>query len=149
MSLVKWSPIRRTPTFSIFDDMDRLVNSMIKWRGEVSGPEGSWFPALDIHETEKNYEVNLDLPGMEKKDIEIAISDGVLNITGERKAEMKDEKKSCIRSEISYGKFTRSFRLSDDVDEENIKASFSNGVLTIAIAKREPVKPEVKQIAIK
>ena len=147
MTLVKWTPITKRPSFSMFDDVNRLFNQM--WRDSDNEIERPWYPALDIRDSEKSYMVNLDLPGMEKKDIEISVSNGVLTITGERKTELNEERESCIRSEISYGKFSRSFTLTDDVNEEDIQAKFKNGVLTLAIPKKEPVEPLVKQIAIK
>ncbi len=147
MTLVKWTPITSKPAFNIFDDINRMINYMARdLQGDV---DTSWYPAMDIHENKNSYEITMDLPGMDKKDIDISVADGVLRITGERKTEKRAKDEDSIVNEISYGKFSRTLRLSEDVDEDNISANFKNGVLTLKVKKVEPVKPPVKQIAIK
>ncbi len=147
MTLVKWTPTTRKPAFNIFDDINRMINYMApELRSETDTP---WYPNMDIKETKDCYDISLDLPGIDKKDIEISITEGVLKISGERKSEKKVEDAESIVNEINYGKFSRTLRLSEDVDENNISANFKNGVLMLKIVKVEPVKPAVKQIEIK
>ena len=107
----------------------------------------SW-PKIDITEEEKEYTFKADLPGLEKKDISISVEEGVLSITGEKKAELeKKEKGRYYHLERSYGKFRRAFSLPEYVDEKNINASLKNGVLEVSLRKTEPPKP--KKIEVK
>ncbi len=98
---------------------------------------GNWAPRVDAYETEHGYVVCADLPGVKKEDIGIDLKDQTLTISGERKFEEKHNKDNYARVERKYGKFFRSFRLSDDVDTVKIKASYKDGVLEIKIPKRE------------
>ena len=95
----------------------------------------------DLKEIEDKYLVTADLPGLEEKDIKVEYDNGVLTITGERKEEKSDKNESVFRKEISYGKFSRSFRFGDSIKENDIKASFKNGVLSVALPKKEEKKP--------
>jgi HSP20 family protein len=106
----------------------------------------SWVPRADIHETKDDYLVQLDLPGMDKKDVKIKVEDNFLVISGERKSENKVDDEKYHRVERFSGSFNRSFRLYKDVDPSKIKAKFENGVLEISIPKAEEVKP--KEISI-
>ncbi len=148
MTLVKWTPKRIRPVTNIFDDMEAWMDQIFGRHPMVTtDTDRTWTPAFAIQETEKEYIVSADLPGMEKKDVEITIEDNVLTISGERKNMFED--KEHHYSEIRYGKFYRSFQLPENVKEDSINAKFKNGVLTLNIPKVEPVKPEVKKIAIK
>ena len=116
------------------------------WRGEVS-----WgaVPAVDVVEKDKAYEITAELPGMDEKNIELKVSDGMLSITGEKSEEKEEKKKDYYLSERSYGSFERSFRIPEGVDADKIEASFKNGVLTVTLPKKaEAQKPE-KKIAVK
>lgn len=92
----------------------------------------------DIYESNGNYNIEMDIPGYDKKDISIECEDGLLTITAEKKAESeeKDDDKKYIRRERVYGKVSRTFNFSD-IDEENIKAEFVNGILKIVVPKSE------------
>ncbi len=149
MTLVKWTPITRRPAFNLFNEFNRMIDHMPAHHEDTVSAYPSWTPSLDVREDKSGYTISVDLPGMEKKDIDISIDEGVLSISGERKHEINEEDNGWIRNEVSYGKFRRSFTLTDDVDQDSIKASFKNGVLIVGLAKIEPVKREVKQIAIK
>ncbi|MDO9623815.1 MAG: Hsp20/alpha crystallin family protein [Pseudomonas sp.] len=110
---------------------------------------GHGIPAVDIAEKEKSFEITVELPGMDEKNIEIKLSNGNLVIKGEKKEEIEEKKKDYYLSERHYGAFERIFNLPKGVDAEKIEASFSKGVLTISMPKRpEAIKPE-KHITIK
>ncbi|MFO7845347.1 MAG: Hsp20/alpha crystallin family protein [Balneolaceae bacterium] len=102
----------------------------------------SWMPSADITEDEKEYQILMDIPGMDKNDIKINIQDGRVSVTGERKTEEKKEKADLIRQERYYGSFYRSFKLPDKIKEDDIQASFKEGVLKLLIPKAEIVKPK-------
>lgn len=94
-------------------------------------------PSVDIAEDEKSYEIQLAVPGVKKSDFKIDLTDGKLTISGERKLEEKKEGKNFHSIETQYGSFTRTFYLPEDVLEENIEASYEDGVLKVTIPKME------------
>ncbi|MBI4229168.1 MAG: Hsp20/alpha crystallin family protein [Deltaproteobacteria bacterium] len=126
----------------IFDDTAKALSRF----GFEDIGDGIWAPRVDIYETENGYMVSADLPGMKKDNIEIDVKDNTLTIRGEKTFEHKGTKDNYVRVERKYGKFVRSFNLSDDVDTEKIKANYKNGVLEIAIPKRE--EAVTKQIKV-
>ena len=108
---------------------------------------GAWIPPVDIHEDKEKLVLTAELPGFKQDQIEIQLEGGVLTIRGERRFE--DEKtngKNYHRVERSYGQFVRSFTLPNNVDRDNVRARFSDGLLHIEIPKREEAKP--RQIRI-
>ena len=108
----------------------------------------SYSPQLSADETQNDYFFMMDLPGVEKKDIKINISNGILTISGERKRSKKCDKNNHIGLETTYGTFTRSFDLAAGTIDHKIKAKFNNGVLDIIIPKVKEVKPKIKRIAV-
>ena len=126
-------------------EMDHFFDDLVpfSWNREQSGRSlGTWTPNADITENEERYQVMMDMPGMDKNDIKVSYHDGRVSITGERKSEEKDEKDDFIRQERYYGSFYRSFLLPEKVKEDDIKASFEDGVLKVMIPKAEVVKPK-------
>lgn len=107
--------------------------------------------SVNVVETDTAYEIEAEMPGLDQKDIELKVSDGVLTLSGERKAEQEEKKKDYHLMERSYGSFRRSFTLPDNIVEDKIDAKFANGVLTVTLPKREPgaTKPGEKKIDIK
>lgn len=101
-----------------------------------------WLPVVDIIEEEGQFRVTAELPGIEKKDIHVDIKDNVLTLRGERSKEKTAEGEHYYRRERSFGSFTRSFSLPENVDAEAIKADYKNGVLSIAIPKPEKAVPK-------
>lgn len=95
---------------------------------------GSFVPELNVYETEKEFEITLALPGMSKDDIEISMENHTLTISGERKIEEENGRKYHL-VESRFGKFERSLPLPDIIDEDNIQASYENGVLTVTVPK--------------
>lgn len=109
--------------------------------------EMGFMPACDLEETESQYLVNFDLPGVKKDQVKVEVRDNHLTISGERKEEHKIEKANRLSEERIYGSFMRHFTLPSNVDAEHVEASFENGVLRVAIPKAEGTKP--KQIPIR
>ena len=108
---------------------------------------GSFSPAVNISETDKNIKLTAEMPGMNEGDINIAVRDGVLSLSGERKDENKVEKDGYYLEESHYGSFRRSFRLPEHVDTEKIKAKLKKGVLNITMPKTEKAKPKEIEIS--
>jgi len=107
------------------------------------------YPHVDIVEGQNEYTINAEVPGLDKKDIEVKIEDGVLSIRGEKKNEVeKREKDRYYRLERSFGKFSRSFKLPDNVDANDIQASYKNGVLSLTVRKNEEAKPKAIEVKV-
>ncbi len=102
---------------------------------------GAWLPPVDIAEDKDRIVLTAELPGFSEDQIQIQMEGGVLTLRGERKFEDEKEGRNFHRVERSYGQFLRSFTLPNNVDRENIKASFHSGLLEIALPKREEAKP--------
>lgn len=110
---------------------------------------GHSVPAVDITEKDKSFEITVELPGMEEKDIQLRLANGNLVISGEKKDEKEESRKDYYLSERHYGSFERIFSLPKGIDADRIEASFSKGVLTISLPKHpEAIKPE-KVIPVK
>jgi len=109
----------------------------------------SSMPAVNIKENEKNYTLELAVPGMDKKDLKIDINEDVLTISSETNNETEEEKDGYKRKEFSYSSFCRSFYIPDNVNKEKIGASYKDGILTVEIPKMEEEKSKItKQIKI-
>ena len=106
-----------------------------------------WAPPVDITEDDKEYLIKTELPEVRKEDVKVTVENGILSISGERKFEKEAKGKKYHRVERAYGNFVRSFGLPDDVDANKVDAKFSDGVLTVHVAKSEAAKP--KQVEIK
>lgn len=108
---------------------------------------GTWAPAVDVAEDKDHILVKVEVPGMEEKDLRVNFEDGLLTISGERQFERKDDR-NYHRIERSYGSFVRTFSLPRTVDANAITAEYKNGVLEIAIPKKEEAKPRQIQINV-
>jgi len=106
-------------------------------------------PAVDVAEHEKAYEVTAELPGLDEKNIDVQVSNGVLTIKGEKTEEKEDKRKDFHLSERRYGSFRRSFRLPDGVDADKIEAKFEKGVLTVTLPKTAEAQKQEKKIPVK
>jgi len=155
---------RPTPAPTLYDsgfeslrrEMDRLFDSFSRgfgmpslWDGFEVGVGGFTSPRLDVAETDSGYEVSVELPGIEQKDIEVTVANGVLTIKGEKKAESESREKGRLHAERSYGAFQRSLSLPADADEGRIEAAFKNGVLRLTIEKTAETKADIRKIDIK
>ena len=143
--------IRRTHRQALapnpFGDFDQMLAGFLRPAGDLAplGRDG-WTPAVDVRETEDAYLVDAELPGLTKDDVNVTFNEGVLTISGERKLEEKTAEEGYRRVERRYGSFSRAFNLTHEVDTENVKASFKDGLLSISVPKREQVKPRAIKI---
>jgi HSP20 family protein len=145
MAVVRWDPFRDLSMLQ--DRMNRLFNDTGRtWNHEEPSATTSWSPAVDIFETEGEIVVKAELPGMERKDIALHLENNVLTLKGERRFEKETKDENYHRIERSYGGFSRIFSIPATVDEEKIRADYKDGVLKIALPKKEQAKP--KQIRI-
>jgi len=127
------APQRTRSVFDVIDDLWRspLETSLAQTMGQVE------HPALNISEDEKNITVEAELPGMESKDIDLSLQNNMLVLQGEKRFENEKKEGNYHRIERSYGSFSRTIPLSSAVDEDKVKASFKNGVLTVTLPKQE------------
>jgi HSP20 family protein len=140
MALVRWEPV----------PMNRLINSLFD---SATAPGSGvstrrWLPATDLIESETHYVLRSDLPGVSEDDISIELDHDVLTISGERKAETREQTGGYVRVERVSGSFSRSVRLPEGVDAEAITAAFDNGVLEVSVPKPEQPKPRKVQITV-
>jgi len=135
------------PRNNLFD-IDRFFND--SWPQVGDSQTGTFFaPRVDIQEQDGHYEITAELPGVDKKDIHVHVKDGILTLEAETKQESEEKKKGkLIRQERRYGKFMRSFNLGSDVHEEDIKASFKDGVLTLEAPKVSEKAVERRRIEV-
>jgi HSP20 family protein len=146
MSIIKYDPFRDLR--SLQDEMNRLFSPNV-WRnpGEEAFIKTAWSPSVDIFETADSLVLEAELPGMKPEEVDVTIENNTITIKGERKFEKKEENDNYHRVERSDGSFTRSFTLPRNVVGDEAKAEFTNGVLHIALPKREEEK--ARKIEIK
>eukprot|EP01156_Anaeramoeba_ignava_P012197 Anaeramoba_ignava/a488136_8.p1 GENE.a488136_8~~a488136_8.p1 ORF type:complete len:143 (+),score=30.72 a488136_8:36-464(+) len=142
MSIVRWNPNRELNTLN--KEFDSLLNSF--WSGEDSYLT-KFNPTVDIEENEDKFTFHAELPGLDKKDVNISVKDNVLTISGEKIQKNKDKKLNFHRIESSYGKFQRCFKLPQNIKQNEIQANFDNGILTINVPIAEEAKPREIVIA--
>jgi len=139
MTLVRWNPARQLASMEI----DRLTTML----NDFHGGARSWMPAVDIFETkDAEYVLKAELPDIKPEDINVTFENGVLTLTGERRAEFDANEGHYHRSERAHGRFSRSFTLPATVDANRINATYNEGVLTIRVPQREEAKP--RQITV-
>jgi HSP20 family protein len=145
MAMLRWEPFREmenalrrfSPLYMPDDGATRDVTTA-----------RAWVPLANISEGENEYLIKVELPDVKKEDVKIAVADGVITISGERKMEREDESENSIRVESIYGAFTRSFVLPDYVDAKGINAEAKDGVLRVHIPKAKNKKSEPLAIEV-
>ena len=127
--MFRWDPFRE------LEEMSTRLNRLFREGapGEFAG--GGWMPAINVRETEKEYQVEAELPGMKKEDVHIRLDGRTLTITGERKRQEEKKGEHWHRTESSYGTFLRSFTLPEDAEDAKIDAKYDNGMLRVTIAR--------------
>ena len=150
MSLVKFEPFRN------LNALNRRMNSIISEfdTDAMFNTRSGFNPTVDVHEDEKNITIEAEIPGVKKDDIKVSINDEnilVLKGTKSRESKKEDEKDGTtfLRVERSFGEFTRSFVLPDNVNTESIDAEFKDGLLKVVLEKKEPAKPKELEVSIK
>src|SRR5436190_15332746 len=143
MTLVRWDPAREVDT--LHSEVNRIFDTFFGGR-PANGGQRRWVPAMDLTETDDHLVLRADLPGLDKDDVKIEVTDGVLTISGERKAEQEERTDGFYRVERAFGAFSRSMSLPEHVDAEKVTANFDKGVLEVRIPKPEEREPHRVQI---
>jgi HSP20 family protein len=147
--IARWNPfadLEGLTAFGAFRDFPRLPRILDEMFTAQNGGMPARF-ALDVTESDKEYAITAELPGVKKDDIAVECTNGVLEIRAEKKSEREEKKERGRVLERTYGSFSRSLRLPEDADLDQVKASFKDGLLRLEIAKRPEAK--AKTIAIK
>jgi HSP20 family protein len=140
-NLIRFSP--GTELRRMQHEFDRLFNDFFPAANGNGNEEKTavWSPRVDLSETNDTYFIQVDVPGIAKKDLSINYQDGTLTISGERKGETREEGKNYVRTERNFGHFFRSFNIPNAIQADKIQANYTNGVLSIQVPKAEEVKP--------
>ncbi|NWF59542.1 MAG: Hsp20/alpha crystallin family protein [Fischerella sp.] len=147
MSLIRWQPLRELDT--IRQQMNRLFDEwMHREQSEGLFPKlgATWAPAIELKETDADIILKAEVPGIEAKDLDVEVSTDAVAISGEYQQEKRDEDKGLIRSEFRYGQFQRVVPLPVAVKNDQVKAEFKNGVLTLTLPKIEAAKRNVVKV---
>ncbi|GAB6183935.1 Hsp20/alpha crystallin family protein [Thermodesulfovibrio hydrogeniphilus] len=139
-----------------FEEFERLFDEVMRrpfsvfgsLLPRVSSAEEMITPAVDLYEEGDDLVIKAELPGINKEDIEVKLTEDYITISGEKKKEEKVEEKDYYRYERSYGSFSRTFRLPVEVQTDKAKAKFENGVLEIRIPKSEEAKTKERKLQI-
>ena len=135
-----WNPIH---------EMDALFhNRLASVQGGEAQASVAWLPVVDIEESEQDYVIHAELPGLDKDKVKVTVEDGVLTLSGERDLERTVEGRAYHRIERSHGTFSRSFTLPEDSNAECVAAQFTNGVLVVRVAKREEALPKSIEVRV-
>ena len=148
-----------SPIAQFHREVDRLFDQAFRGFGltpfEFNRPllprmnDGMLKPNLDIGATDKEYTINMEIPGVDEKDVRLEIVNDTLTIQGEKKQENEEKGKNYYRMERSYGSFPRMLSLPEDADQNGVTATFKKGVLTVTMLRRALTKADVKQIELK
>lgn len=151
MSIVKWSPMKeledmRRDMERLFDEFFEPIHRRRRWWPKPA--EGVIVPNIDMYERKDEIVVRVEIPGVDKNDIDLTITEDSLTIKGEVKKgeEVKDE--DYYAREINYGSFTRTIALPVDVDSSKAKATYKNGILEIILPKKEEAKPKEIKVEV-
>jgi HSP20 family protein len=146
MSTQLWNPFQEFE--SLLDRYNRTSGSAMRNQGNGDLSFADWAPSVDIEEQDDKYLIKADLPGVDKKDIDVKLENGTLSIRGEKRLESESKEGKRHRTERFHGTFARSFTLPDLVDADKVDASYRDGVLTLHIPKMEQAKPKSIDIKI-
>ena len=151
-SLIPWGKKRgevarrsedMSPFYSLHREMNRLFDDFLRGL-DVASPGVSTWPSIEVSETEDEIRVVAEVPGLDKGDVEVTLNEGVLTLRGEKKL----ERNGTQYSERWEGTFERAIPVGEDVDPDKVKATFKNGVLTVALSKKPASERRVKRITV-
>lgn len=150
MSLIRWEEKNWDP-FRELETMNTRLNRLFarhmpQMTTDLSG--GTWTPAVNIAETDRNYTVSAELPEVKKEDVHVKLEGNLLTIEGERKAEKEEKNKRFHRVESFYGSFVRQFTLPEDAENARIEANFKDGMLHVIIPKSASKKVPTTEVKI-
>ncbi|MFO0698248.1 MAG: Hsp20/alpha crystallin family protein [Nitrospira sp.] len=148
MNLTRWDRFRE------LEDMSHRLNRLLAGK-DVKSQDGKdtmimadWVPPLDISETDQEFQIKAELPGIKKDNIKVTLEGGILTLQGERSEEQEEKGRRIHRVERSYGRFARSFTLPDIVDDTKVNAEFRDGILTLRLHKSPEALPKAIEVKV-
>ncbi len=147
-TVVRWDPFRELEELS--ERLNRVFGRppVRRDNSKEALTVADWIPAVDISESEGEYLIKAELPGVKKEDIKVTLQEGVLTIQGERKQDKEEKGRKYHRVERSYGTFMRSFTLPDSADDSKVSAEFKDGLLSLHVPKSEKAKPKAIEVKV-
>ena len=136
------------PRISIFDEFNKIFNGINTYDSNKLY-NSIWQPAFDITEDSKNYYLTLDLPGVNKKDINLSIVNDVLTVSGFRNSSENQNSDYARFNQVNYGDFEKSFHLPENANQDKVSAKMDSGVLSLTLKKAKEVPDDIKKISIK
>jgi HSP20 family protein len=148
MAVIRWQPWHELETLS--RQVDELFNGFTAFDRPVATrrTEATWTPAVELKGNDTEFVLRAELPGIAPKDLDISVSRDAVSISGESRFEHQTEEKGLIRSEFRYGKFQRVIPLPAKVQNDQAKAEFKDGVLTLTLPRLQAVKPQVVKVQL-
>ncbi|MGB6230536.1 MAG: Hsp20/alpha crystallin family protein [Litorimonas sp.] len=148
-------PVAQQRGYSIFDHMQREMadmfsraQSLIDEHEDEQDGASFFTPAIDHHETDDEYRLSLELPGVKREDVDVSVENGQITISGDKKSRYEVKDDTQARTETRYGRFQRSLPLPDGIDEDAIEASFEDGVLELTLPKAAVEQPQSRKLEI-
>ena len=151
MQILRWEPFPESTT--IQGDLNRVFNAVFPrtlarpLKGEEPGVR-VWAPTADILETDKNLVFKVELPGVDPNDVEVRVENNTLYVKAHKKTEKEVKEHKYHHVERSFGSFAQSFTLPHSVDGEKVAAEYRDGILTLAVPKKEEAKPKTIKISV-
>jgi len=152
--MIRWQRPEVNPWFAmepwgnLREEINRLFDSSVLDSGTLPKLMNAWGPSLDLYEDKDNLVVRVELPGMKKADIDVSLHDGTLTVSGERTLESPVKDTQTHRQERFYGRFQRAIALPVSIAQEQVKASYTDGILTVTLPKAEEAKPKQIEVSI-
>lgn len=143
--IARWDPFKDISSFR--EEVDRLFDSFFGRLPRVE-VEKRWMPAINFEETENEFIVSAELPGMSKDDIKVKVTEDGLTISGEKKMSKEEKGKTYHRIEMAYGNFQRTISFPEDVVPDKAKATYKDGILMVNVPKSEKSKPKEIEIEL-
>jgi HSP20 family protein len=150
-------PLRTILTGNAFRDLENVadrLNQLFAGRNalrsdkEEAMAQIDWVPIVNVLESDSEFQIEAELPGVDKNDMKLSVEDGVLTISGQRAKEKEEKGRRYHRVERAYGTFTRSFTIPELVDEKRLTAEFKNGILIVHLPKSEKAQPKSIEVQI-
>jgi HSP20 family molecular chaperone IbpA len=145
-TMLRWSPTRQ---FHFHHDVDDVLERLVGGgTDEAAQRARTWLPAAEGWTENGTYVIQLALPGVDPKDVEVSWMDNVLTVKGERKADQDNTGKDYFVREVAYGAFQRSFELPEGVDAAEVKAKHANGMIEVSVPSPQPAKPRMIEVTV-
>lgn len=146
MTIVRWQPFREMDTLN--RQLNRLFDDVMLPTQWLENKTLAYVPAAELKETADEFQLKLELPGIDAKNLNVEVTQDMVSISGERQEETKTENNGSTRSEFRYGKFQRVIPLSTPVQNNNVTAEYKDGILKLTLPKREESKNTVVKVNI-